>query len=381
MKIYTPLFAFLLLLTACSESPRTTHADSEKPAVSVQTVAAQMGALPQIYTATGVVHARTESQLSSQTMARVLAVRVHVGDHVSAGQLLVSLDAQESDAGYHKAEASHAEAQSAIAESDNGIAQAKANLDLAKLTANRMADLFAKRSISQQEMDETNAKLKDAQANYEMARARREQLNSRIAQSDAGLQEAQTTRGYSSIHAPFAGIVTARNVDPGVMAVPGVPLLTIESGSGYRLHADVEESHIASVHPGDSVNVFIDALQQQITGRVAEISPVSDTNSHSFTVKIDLPANPAIHAGQFGHVDFVTGNKQAITVPVSSVIENGQLQSVFVADHGVARIRLITLGERREGQIEVLSGLQPDDRVITPIPNGLADGDRVEARQ
>ena len=72
-------------LTACSESPRTTHADSEKPANAVQTIAAQMHAIPLLYTATGIIHARTESQLASQTLARVLAVKVHVGDHVAAG--------------------------------------------------------------------------------------------------------------------------------------------------------------------------------------------------------------------------------------------------------------------------------------------------------
>jgi membrane fusion protein, multidrug efflux system len=380
MKTYLP-FAAILFLSACSESPRTTHEDAGKPPVPVQTMTAQTHAVPLLYTATGTVHPRTESQLSSQMMARVTSVKVHVGDHVAPGQLLISLDSQEATAAYQKAEAGRAESQSAIAEADNNIAQAKANLDLAKLTAQRMSDLFAKRSISQQEMDETNAKLKNAQASYEMARARREQLNNRIAENDASLQEAQTTRGYSSIHAPFAGIVTARNVDPGAMAMPGVPLLTIESGTGYRFHADLEESQIANVHLNDTVSVFLDALQREIPARVAEISPITDARSHSFTVKMDLPANAIVRAGQFGHVSFITGNKQAVTVPTSAVTEHGQLQSVFVNDHGTARIRLVTLGESREGQMEVLSGLEADDHIINPIPNGLADGDRVEDRQ
>ena len=371
----------LLFLSACSEAPRSTHADdTSKAPIPVQTVTAQMRDIPFLYTATGAVHAYTESQLASQTMARVLSVKVHVGDRVAAGQVLISLDAQESEAGYHKAEAGRAESQSSIAEADSAVAQAKANLDLANVTSERMTDLFAKRSISKQEMDETRAKLKNAQASYDMARARREQLNNRIAQNDATLQEAQTTRGYALIRAPFAGTVTARNIEPGAMAVPGAPLLTIEAGNGYRLHADVEESHLAQIHLNQSVNVFVDALQREISGRVAEISPSSDANSHSYTVKINLPINSALHAGQFGHASFVTGNKQAITVPSSSVTENGQLQSVMVNDHGAARIRLVTLGEKRDDQIEVLSGLQLDERIINPAPSGLADGDRVEAR-
>lgn len=379
MKAIAPLIA-IVLLNSCGESPRTTPAESGKPAKTVQTVAAQMRSIPLLYTATGSIHARTESQLASQIMARVLSVKAQVGDRVVAQQVLIALDSEETNASYRKAEAGRAEAQSSIAESDSNIAQAKANLDLAKLTTDRMADLFAKRSISQQEMDESNAKLKDAQASYEMARARREQLNNRIAQSDASLQEAQTARGYAMIRAPFAGVVTARNVEPGAMAVPGTPLLTIEAGTGYRLHASVEESQAANVHLNEPVSVFVDALQKEVAGRVAEVSPVADSNSHSFTVKIDLPANAALHAGQFGHASFVTGNKQAITVPASAVVEHGQLQSVFVADHGVARIRLVTLGDSKDGQTEVLSGLQPADQVIQPIPDGLSDGDRVEVR-
>lgn len=370
----------LLFLSACSERKHTFPADSAKAPVSVQSITAQMREVPLLYTASGSVHARTESQLASQTMARVLAVSVNVGDHVRAGQTLVSLDAQESTAGYHKAEAGRAESQSALAESDSSVAQAKANLDLAQVTNERMTDLFSKRSISKQEMDESSAKLKNAQAAYDMARARREQLNNRIAQNDAAIQEAQTTRGYSTIRAPFAGIVTARSVEPGTMAVPGAPLLTIESGTGYRLHASVEESHISQIHINESVKVFIDALQNEVNGRVAEISPISDANAHSFTVKIDLPSNAALRAGQYGHVSFAMGSKQGMTIPSNAVIEHGQLQSVMVADHGVARIRLVTLGAVHDGQAEVLSGLQADDRVIIAVPVGLADGDRVEAR-
>ncbi len=380
MKNLLTLLPIALLTVACSEPPRAAQPAESKPPVPVSTLAVDLQDIPSVYSATGVVHARTESQLASQMMARVRAVNVQAGDRVHAGQVLVSLDSAEPDAAYHRAEAGRAESQSAIAESDSNIAQAKANLDLANVTAQRMQDLFSKRSISQQEMDETNAKLKTAQASYEMARARRDELDGRIAQTDAGLAEAQTGRGYALIRAPFNGIVTARNIEPGAIAVPGAPLLTVEAGNGYRMHAAIEESQLSNIHLNAQVNVFIDTLQTEIPGRIVEISPVSDANSHSYTVKIDLPSNPAIHAGEFGHISFVTGQKQGFSVPASAVHENGQLQSVFVADHGVARIRLVTLGEKQNDQFNVLSGLDKGDRVINPVPSGLADGDRVEER-
>lgn len=257
---------------------------------------------------------------------------------------------------------------------------ARANLDLAAVTAERMNDLYIKRSISKQELDETNAKLKTAQANYEIAKTRRAQVTERLAQSDATLEEAKITAAYTSIRAPFAGVITARNAEPGMLAIPGNTLLTLESGNSFRLHAEVEESRIGMVQPKESATVMLDAMPGEVRGQVSEISPVSDNNAHSYTVKIDLPENLSIHSGQFGHASFAAGTKHALTLPSAALVENGQLDSVFVNDGGAARLRLITVGDKREEQVEVLSGLQPGERVICPIPNGLADGDRVRER-
>ena len=370
----------ILFIHGCSE-PRPARVDSGKPPVAIQESTVQERDIPLLYTATGTVHARVESPLSSQLMAKVLTVNVHAGDRVRAGQTLLTLDSQETDASYHKAEAARAEAQNGIAESESAIAAAKANLDLASVTAERMNDLYGKRSISKQELDETTAKLKIAQANYEMAKARREELTGRVAQSDAALQQGKVSRSYTVIRAPFAGVVAVRSVEPGTLAVPGSPLLTLEAGDAFRLHAEVEESRISLVHLKDTVTVTVDAQQGEIRGQVGEVSPISDTNAHSYTVKIDLPPMRSLHSGQFGHVAFPAGSKPAVTVPAAAIVENGQLESVFTNVAGVARARLVTLGDKREGQVEILSGLQQGERVICPIPPGLTDGDKVEARQ
>ncbi len=375
------LLPAILLIHACSEQPRTASAGSGKAPLPIHEFTVQMQQIPLLYSATGTVHATVESQLASQLMARVVSVRVHEGDRVRAGQTLITLDSQETEAGYRKAEAGRAETQNGIPETENSIAAAKANLDLANVTAQRMKDLYDERSISQQEFDETNAKLQTAQANFEMAKARRAELTDRIAQSNASLQEAQVSRDYTVIKAPFSGLITARNVEPGALAVPGTSLLTIEAGNGYRLHADVEEARLSLVHLKDKVNVSLDAQPAVIQGLVGEISPSSDSNSHSYSVKINLPSTSALHAGQFGYVSFSAGNKQAIAVPLTAIIENGQLTSVFVNEGSVARTRLVTLAEKHEGQVEVLSGLQAGEHVISPIPVGLADGDKVEAQQ
>jgi hypothetical protein len=85
--------------------------------------------------------------------------------------------------------------------------------------------------------------------------------------------------------------------------------------------------------------------------------------------------------GRSRHVTFLAGRRQAVTVPTIALVEHGQLESLFVNAGGVAHARLVTLGDKREGEVEVLSGLQRGDRVICPVPPGLTDGDRVAAHQ
>jgi RND family efflux transporter MFP subunit len=306
---------------------------------------------------------------------------VQIGDRVREGQELVTLDAQDLDANVRRAEAAEAEFRSAIPEADNGVAGAKANLDLAQSTFKRMEELASKKSISNQEFDETSAKLKSAQAAYDMARSRRSQLDSKLAQVEQEIRAASIMRDYTKIAAPFAGVVTGRSVEPGNLAAPGAPLLTIEREATYRLEASVDESKLPLVKAGEAVEVALEALDRRLTARVSEIVPAVDAASRAYTVKIDLPALTNVRSGMFGRAWFSMGSRKVLTVPAAALIERGQLQSVFVVDSGVARNRLITTGEREANALEVLSGLAEGEKVVSPIPSGLADGSRVETRQ
>ena len=143
------------------------------------------------------------------------------------------------------------------------MAAAKANLDLVQVTFKRMNELYAKKSISDQEFDEASAKLKAAQAAYEMARAKRTQMDAKLAQADQEVRAAQVTRSYAEVVAPFSGIVTAKSVDPGNLAAPGAPLLTIER-DGYRLEASVEESKLSAIRTGQPVSATLDGINSTI---------------------------------------------------------------------------------------------------------------------
>ncbi len=366
--------------TGCGGEIRTTTA-ANSPAISVPVAEVCSQEWPDTYEATGTVRARTAAVMSSKLMAYVRHVAVQVGDRVAEGQELVALDAQDLDANVRRAEAAEAEVRSAIPEADNGIASAKANLDLAQSTFRRMEELAAKRSISNQEFDEAAAKLKSAQASYDMARARRSQLDSKLAQAEQEIRAARIMRDYTRIAAPFAGVVTAKSVEPGSLAAPGAPLLTIERQGAYRLEASVDESKLPLVKTGQTVEVALEALDRRLTARVSEIVPAVDAASRAYTIKIDLPALPNVRSGMFGRAWFRMGSRKAVTVPAAAVAERGQLQSVFVIDGGTARNRLITTGKRDSAAVEVLSGLTEGEKIISPIQPAVADGVRVEARQ
>jgi len=371
----------LPLLTSCgSNEPHHVAASNPTP-VPVQTAAVAVEDWPELYEATGTVRARTAATISSKVMAYVDQVHVRVGDQVREGQPLITLDARDLDSNVRRAEAARAEVQSAIPEAEQGIAGARANLGLAQTTFNRMQDLASRKSISSQEFDEASARLKSAQANYEMARARRVQLDSKIAQAEQEVRAASITRDYAKVSAPFAGIVTARSVEPGNLASPGVPLLTIEREGSYRLEVSVEESRIPAVRIGQPVEVALEALDHKLDARVSEIVPSVDASSRAYTVKIDLPPVARLRSGAFGRAAFALGSRQAISVPQAAIQERGQLASVFVAEEGAARTRLVTAGRRSKDHVEILSGLNAGEKIVVPIPQGLTDGTKLEARQ
>ncbi len=380
-KLVIPLLGFIALPACSSSGERRKTEAAATPAVAVQVIRVQMTAWPETYDAVGTVRARKAAVISSKLMGYVREVNVRVGDRVRQGQVLATVDARDLEATRQRAEAGRQEARSAALEVDNAIAAAKANLELAQVTFKRFDDLFQKKSVSNQEFDEASTRLKAAQANYEMALAKRKQVEAKIAQADQEVATVAVNLAYANIEAPFAGVVTEKSVEPGNLAAPGAPLLTIEQEGSYRLEAAVEESRLPLVRLGQSVSVAFDALGRSLDGRVSEIVPAVDAASRSFTVKIDVPALPGIRSGLFGRASFASSPKQVIALPAEAVSEHGQLQSVMVADSGVARARMVTLGRSKAGQVEVLSGLAAGDQVISPVPAGLEDGARIEVRQ
>ena len=382
MNRLLPLAILILMTTGCSQhETRVAAAGAEQSGAAVQVETVADSELAEIYQVSGSVRARYSAAIAAKITANILEVRAQAGDHVQAGQTLIVLDRWDLEANLRRFEAARAEAESAIDETESAITAARANFELARVTHKRFQDLLANMSVSLQELDESQARLRSAEATLEMAASKRRQIGARRGQAEAEIAAASVALGYATLAAPFAALVTERKADPGSLATPGAPLLTLEREGNPRLDASIDESRLGLVRVGESVAVEIDGLNRAITGRVAEVAPSVDAATRSVTVKIDLPALPGLRSGMFGRAGFAAGKHGALLVPQSAVLERGQIRSVYVVEGGTARLRFVTLGEGRDDQSEVLSGLTAGERIIvTPAPL-LVDGARVAIQE
>ena len=360
----------------------------------IETVAQQT--VDESYEAVGTVRAKNSTIVSSKVMGNIVAMKVREGDTVRAGQVLLEIDSREARIQTQKSGAGLVETKAALEEVDRNIkaagssqTAAEANRQLATSTFRRYQQLLDRQSISPQEFEEARARHEIADAEAELAgrmlhslEAKRRQVLARIDQAKADVAGSQVYSSFSRIAAPIDGIVVSRQADVGYMAAPGAPLLTIESGTDYRLEAAVQESQINKIHLRDQVGVLIDALgSQELAGVVVEIVPASDPGSRTYVVKISIPApagNQIIRSGLYGKARFVTGQTQAITIPQKAVVENGQLTSVYVVDQsGIARMRLVRTGKTYSERVEMLSGLKEGEQIVVDGVAAVNDGSRV----
>jgi len=359
-------------LAGCS-APRAAAAGADAPepvAVTVGQVA-MTGAARGIDSG-GVVQARTTATIAARILAPVREVRVSPGDRVREGQTLVVLDGDDFAAGARAARAEALAAEQGAKAAAAELQAAEAGLVLARASYDRIAGLHARRSATAQELDDATAALRGAEARVAGASARALQAASAVESARAAGDQASTTESFTTIAAPFAGLVTEKMVEPGNMASPGMPLLRLEDTRGFRLEVRVDESSIGWIRSGDRVPVFLGTGTTSITGTVVEVSRAVDADARACLVKITLPDTPGLRSGEFGKARFHGTPRRVLTVPSSAIVRRGQMTSVFVVEQGVARVRLVSVSES-----EVLAGLTESEVVILSPPAGVTDGRRV----
>ncbi|MDH5739771.1 MAG: efflux RND transporter periplasmic adaptor subunit [Nitrospira sp.] len=333
------LIAALLLAGCGSKEEPTTTVVSAAPQKTIQAVVfeAQQTSVPIRVEVTGQVAPIFQATLSSRIQGTIDKLLVREGTKVSKGQVLIKLDSRDLQA---------------------DLARANADVENTKAHLDRMDQLYTQDAVSKQEME-------NATRAYRVAEANRKAVEAQLS--------------YTVVKAPFDGVITEKKVEAGELASPGQPLLKIEDPRRLRLEATVAEGDLKSVSNGDTISVVIDALGVEVLiGRVSQILPAGDPHTHTFMVKVDLPNTSGLKTGMFGRFQLDKGVTLTILVPLTAIVERGELTSLYAvgADH-VARLRWVKLGRRFDQQVEILSGLNEGERVLTDGSRGV-DGATVQ---
>jgi membrane fusion protein, multidrug efflux system len=292
-------------------------------------------------TAVGSVQPRRKTDVASQIMAAVREIKPRPGDRVRAGDVLIVLDDRELVAQQREAVAS--------------LAATEADLATRRSNFQRVKTLSNSGSASAEELNNVEGAFRVAETQVKRAK---ETIN-RI--------EVQIT--YTKIAASTDGLVSERFVEPGDLATPGKPLLTVYDSSDLELQVNVPESLAAGIALNQKLNIRIDANKLAMSASVREIVPQANPTSRSVLVKLALPQtsfNPII-PGMYGRAEIPTGQVERIWLLKSALLQIGQLDLVEVAGtDGTLSRRFVRLGRVDDEKVEILSGLSPGEQVALP---------------
>jgi RND family efflux transporter MFP subunit len=317
---------------------------------------------------------------------------VDIGDRVQQGQLLATLEIPELQADLVKAKSDvqTASAERAVARGD--LQRAEAGAQIAQLSYNRIQDVSKKEPglVPLQEVDVAHSHNLEADAQVSAAQQRVQAAESRYQSAVAGLAHETALVEYTRIVAPFRGVVTQRYASEGSMIQAGIssqtqamPVVKVSQNDLLRLMLPVPEENVSSIHNGQHVTVLVPALNRSFDGTVTRFADRVQMSTRTMTAEVDVK-NPQLTLipGIYAQVMLGTAEaRNANAVPPGAVDGTGDNQKLFVVDDGgFVRVRKATTGIQSPQYIQILSGANPGDVVITGNHSGLYDGQKVQAR-
>lgn len=307
------------------------------------------------------LQAYVESSIYSRTNGYLLRWHKDIGSHVGKGELLAEIDTPEVDQELSQARAARQ--------------QIEAQVQLAKISADRWANLRKSDSVSQQEADQQISGYTQAQAN--------------LAAADANVRRLEQLESFKRIYAPFSGVVTKRNVDLGALITAGSAgqtkeLFDVAQVDPLRVYVNVPQTSAPFIRKGMSAHIELREYPgQKFFGKVARTADVIDPATRTLLTEVDVPnPNGRLMPGSFAQVYFsVTVPTMRISIPVNTILfrPEGPRVAVIGADQHV-HLKPITIGRDSGLTIEVLEGVGPEDRLVANPADSLEDGQQVNVR-
>ncbi|MDH8701568.1 membrane fusion protein (multidrug efflux system) [Dysgonomonadaceae bacterium PH5-43] len=333
-KISLKGLSFLLgmaLLVSCGEKEQEATVE-ESSIAKVNTAVAALQTVEETVTYTANVQADVVNQITPTMLGRIEKIYVEIGDKVSKGQLLAQMES-------------------------SNLTQQITQLESLQKDYDRYMELLKVGGIAQQQVDQVKTQL--------------DVLKTAI----ANLEE------NTKLRSPINGVITARNYDNGDV-YSQKSILTVEQLNSLKAIIYVSETHFTKVNIGMPVSVKLDVYGDEVfSGKVSLIYPVIDATTHTFGVEIAIDnKNLRVRPGMYSRVTLNLGEKQSIVLQDVAVQKQAGSNDrfVYVIENNVAKYRLVTLGQRLDDKYEVLSGVNPGDKVVVAGQSRLKEGTEVE---
>jgi RND family efflux transporter MFP subunit len=330
--------------------------------------------------ASGYVTARREATVSSKVTGKVVEVLVEEGMKVEAGQILARIDSSNVEKSLYLTEAQ-------LESARKGLDETKANLNQAEREWRRISQLAADKVASQSELDRAEAEAKSLKARLD-----RQIADVAVAEREVALWTQQLDD--TIIRAPFAGIVTSKNAQPGEMISPmsaggsftRTGICAIVDMSSLEIEVDVNESYINRVQPGQPVEATLDSYPDwQIPAKAIAIIPTADRQKATVKVRVGFEKlDPRILPDMSVKVAFRSaaqpakdGTKVSLVIPKSAIRRHDGRDVVWVVRNGRAEHRAVTVGTMRGDEVTIAAGLRGGESVVVDGPDILAEGTRI----
>jgi RND family efflux transporter MFP subunit len=331
----------------------------------------------------GSIQAIAEAPILARADGYIKRRLVDIGDRVHAGQPLAEIEAPETDEMIRQSKAALQQAQAGVNQALANLKRGEADTELARVTAQRYANLAAKGVVSKQENDQYQAQHQSLLAGVQALQEAIAVARSNVAAAEANLARLELIQSYRVVKAPFDGVITLRNVDAGALVNAGSTLLfRIAQTATLRTYVNVPQTHASGIRPGQPGRVSVSNLPgRQFAGTVARTANALDPASRTLLVEIHVP-NPdgALLPGMYARVDLISARTSApLLIPSEALIVRSEGSSVAVVrpDSSV-HLQKIEVGRDYGDRLEVMSGLEVGDLIIPNPGDAAREGLKVE---
>jgi RND family efflux transporter MFP subunit len=360
--------------------------------LAVETSTVESRSIDRYLRVTGSLKADAQAEVSAETAGRVIETPVERGTRVAQGALLVRISPSETAAQLQEAEANAAQIEARLGLTPGqtfdrtrvpDVMNAKASLDLAEAEFNRMRSLVEQKVISQSEFDQRRTQLEAARQNYQAAQNNADQAFRSLEAARARVALARKAVADTAVRAPLTGLVGERVVSVGDYVTRGAKVASVVRIDPLRVELTVPEQHVSLIKVGQHVRLTVDAYPgEEFAATVKFVSPALRSDQRALTVEAVAPnADGRLKPGFFATALVRQPDAApALLVPASAVETIAGTSRVYVVKDNKIEERIVTLGEKVDGKVELTSGVAKGDIVAAEPKGRLSDGQQVKVK-